>query len=333
MTVYLLDPGGTRYAVTTLPVLPPSRPGPGLVARLADWSRDGRHALFRYFDFDAAQTILTDVDLRSGATQTFTEADEGRDVYSRPTGRAILMSRFDADEHASTLERVDLSGAKQLAYPNDFGAAGTFNGAFLQTPDGAQLVLGTDKALVVMDAAGVITRRLRVPGALTDCSPIKWWAATVILARCDHRQEPDKLPDESNQLWEVPVDGRAPVALTAINTDREDSGFGGDLGAEDAWQLPSGTFLQSVGGCSSEFLSRLTADKHSTPVLVPGVDQHHSVFVVGTNGDELMLMATMACGPGVSLLSYRPAANTASVLLGPPVDGGSVQGARGYPDP
>jgi hypothetical protein len=334
VTLYLLDPAGARYAITILPVLPPTRPNPGLTAFLADWSVDGRHALIGYFDFDAAQTILTDVDLRSGAKQTFRAASEGRDVYSRPTGQTILTSRFDSDQQASTLERVDLSGAKQLSFPDDFGAAGKFNGAFLQTPDGAQLVLGTDHALVVVGNDGRIVRQLPPPGPLTDCSPIRWWAAKVILANCVHgRQARGAYPDYSSQLWQIPLTGQAPTALTAVNTNQEDSGFGGDLGDGDAWRLPNGTFLQSAGGCSRGFLSRLTPDKHSTPVSVPAVNKEDSVFVIGKSGDKLVLMATMACGPGVSLLTYDPAANRSTVLLGPPVNGGGVQSAHIYPDP
>jgi hypothetical protein len=322
----LRDHDSSRTAVR------PAWPRPhGVSGRLV---RHGRHALLRYFDFDAAQTILTDVDLRSGAKQTFRVASEGRDAYSRPAGQAILESRFDSDARRSTLERVDLSGAKQLAFPNYFGAAGTFTGGFLQTPDGTQLVLGADNGLIVVGNDGVIARQLPPPpGPLTVCAPIRWWASKVILAKCDHSQKSGETPDESNQLWEVPLDGGAPTALTALNTDRVDSGFGGDLGASDARQLPSGTFLQSAGGCSTGFLSRLTPDKHSAPVNVPGVDKDDSVFLIGTSGAKLVLMATLACGAGVSLLTYDPPANRTTVLLGPPVNGGGVRSAVAYPDP
>jgi hypothetical protein len=63
------------------------------------------------------------------------------------------------------------------------------------------------------------------------------------------------------------------------------------------------------------------------------VNKEDSVFVIGKSRDKLVLMATMACGPGVSLLTYDPATNTSTVLLGPPVNGGGVQSARIYPDP
>jgi hypothetical protein len=94
-----------------------------------------------------------------------------------------------------------------------------------------------------------IVRQLPPPGLLTDYSQIRWWAAKVILANCVHgRHDPATYPDYSSQLWKIPLTGQAPTALTAVNTGRENSGFGGDLGDGDAWQLPSGTFLQSAWG-------------------------------------------------------------------------------------
>jgi TolB protein len=78
------------------------------------------------------------------------------------------------------------------------------------------------------------------------------------------------------------------------------------------------------------FLSRLTPDGHTTKVSVPGVDS--SVLVAGATTDELVLMAKLGCGANTSLLTYDPAANTTTVLLGPPVNGGGAKDALLYPD-
>ena len=69
----------------------------------------------------------------------------------------------------------------------------------------------------------------------------------------------------------------------------------------------------------------------TAPVSVPGVDSGHSLFVTGATADKLVLRATMACGSGVSLLTYDPVANTSTVLLGPPVNDGGVRDAILYP--
>jgi hypothetical protein len=71
--------------------------------------------------------------------------------------------------------------------------------------------------------------------------------------------------------------------------------------------------------------------RHTTRVNVPGLCS--SVEVSGVSGDNLVLLAKAGCGPSTSLLSYNPAANTATVLLGPPVNGGSVAEAMTYPGP
>ena len=130
----------------------------------------------------------------------------------------------------------------------------------------------------------------------------------------------------------MPIDGGAPTALTAVNSGQRATiqGSGNDCDNSIAWQLPSGTFLQSAGACGTAFLSRLTADGHTTQVNVPGVS--HSVFVAGVTGDKLVLQGQVGCGGTTSLLTYDPAANTSTVLLGPPVNGGGVTEALIYPE-
>jgi hypothetical protein len=153
---------------------------------------------------------------------------------------------------------------------------------------------------------------------------VRWWTPAVILVHCSVEQS------SAGQLWEVPLDGGAPTALTAVNSGQEDDpGFGGDLGDGVAWQLPSGTFLQSAGACGSMFLSRLTPDMHTTRVSVPGMSD--SVVVAGVAVDKLVLLGKVGCGGTTSLVTYDPAANTSTVLLGPPVNGGAVTDALPYP--
>jgi TolB protein len=220
------------------------------------------------------------------------------------------------------LQRIDLAGNVQLTYPTDkLGDAGKFEGRYLESIDGSQLVLGADKALVVMDADGKVVRQLATQ--LGQCEPVRWWTATVVLADCAGKV------GSGSQLVEVPIDGSAPTALTAVNT-QDDPGFVGDYGDRVAWKLPSGTFLQTAGACGTEHLSRLTPDMHTTRVKVPGVSD--SVHVAGLSGDDLVLLAEVGCGGSISLLTYDPAANTSTVLLGPPVNGGGVSEALVYPD-
>ena len=259
---------------------------------------------------------MIDVDLTTGAKQTFTVDHWAGGTYSGPDGQAILLSsNYGTDKEP--LKRVDLSGKEQLTFPEEMGS----NLAF---PDGTQMVFGASNGLVIASNDGVVSRQLPMPAPVTRCSPMRWWTKTVILAQCSVSAP------SGGQLWQVPLDGGAPTALTAVNSgDGDTPGFEGDLGDVNAWQLPSGTFLQSLGACGSSFVSRLTPDGHATRVDVPGAEG--SVDIVGATADKLVVQTRLGCGDGTSLLTFDPAANTTSVLLGPPVNGGSVKHAFLFP--
>ena len=322
-TLYLLDPAGNRYPVTTF--APDDKAEPELI----DWSGDGSHALLEPDGYGSSSVVS--IDLHTGAQTTIPVKGYAR--YTGPDGKALLVSTDYNGDEPGTLERIDLTGAEQKSYPTDqLGGAGQFSGRYLQSPDGTQLVLGTanlgsevvprsDNSLVVMSDDGEILRTLQSPMSKAQCSPVRWWTSTVLLTNCEG--------ELGSQLWEVPLDGGTPTALTAVNSGLEDDpGFGGDIGDTVAWQLPSGTFLQSTGACGTIFLSRLTPDMHTMRVKVPGVSD--SVAVAGVTGDKLLLLAKVGCGGTTSLLTYDPAANTSTVLLGPPVNGGGVTDALLY---
>ncbi|MCV7408218.1 hypothetical protein AWC05_18870 [Mycobacterium florentinum] len=329
LTLYLFDPAGGRYAITTIPPSPATEPGgAGNPRDLADWSGDGRHALLEDRFAAGGHITMTDVDLATGTKQSFTIASQGSALgaYSRPTGQAILVSDFDTSSgdyktYKSTLERIDLRGDKQLAFSTDrLGGAGKFDGGYLQTPDGDQLVLGTDNGMVVMGNDGVITRQLPMPAPRASCRPVRWWTPSVVLAAC---VVPPGVADGA-QLWQVPLDGGAPTALTPVDD--------GQIGYQNAFRVPSGTFLENVPGCGGDgLLFRLNADMTTTQVTVPGVDSGRTVRVVGVTGDKLLLRTSGNCGSHNAVLRvYDPAANSATVLPGPPGDG-SLERAILYP--
>ena len=174
---------------------------------------------------------------------------------------------------------------------------------------------------------GVVGRQLPIPGTLTDCRPVRWWTAAVILTHCDQGAS-----SSASQLWQLPLSGSPPSALIAVNTGQEESGFGEDLDDTDAWQLPGGTFLQSEAGCGAGFLSRLTPDMHSTPVTVPGAPDSGHVSVEARRVTIWYCEPRRAAAQAFPCLTYDPAAGTTTVLLGPPVNGGGVQNAIVYPN-
>lgn len=126
------------------------------------------------------------------------------------------------------------------------------------------------------------------------------------------------------RLWQVPLAGGAPAALTPVD--------GHELGYLNAWQVPSGMFLENVPGCGGDgLLFRLTPDMQIKQVTVPGVDTDKTVRVVGVTDDKLLLKTRGGCGSPTKVLRiYDPAANTATVLSGPAGSGG-VKSAILYP--
>jgi TolB protein len=309
-TLYLVDPAGGRYPITTFPP-PGEMAGPELV----DWSGDGSHALF-YAGYSKPPTAIM-VDLHTGTRTTFAVNDSSvAPRYTRPEGKAVLLT-----DQNHRLVRVDLAGKPQLTYPTD-KLAGTFHGQYLSTPDGTQLVLGTSSGLALMGNDGTVGKALPVAGQ-TSCTPVRWWddGAKTVLASCSADSQPQR-------LWLVPVDGTPPTALTAPIIDPSSH----DTGDIDAWPLPAGTYVQYLGGCGAIHLGKLNADGTVSKVSVPNVDPGHSIYVIGVHGGNLDLQAMVAgCGPAQSLLDYDPAAGTATVLLGPPLNGGSVIEALPYP--
>ncbi|MGB9250818.1 MAG: hypothetical protein WCC28_13850, partial [Mycobacterium sp.] len=299
--LYLVDPAGGRYPITSFPP-----PGAGPSPTLADWSGDGTHALF-YANAPAPSGTytVTTVDLRSGAQASFT-IDNGAnsfDVaarYSRPQGKAILLAKSNGAE-ADRLKRVDLTGRPELTYP----VGRDFQGSYLSTPDGTQLVLGMATGLALMGNDGTAGKTLPITGA-QDCAPTRWWDAnSTVVARCRGHGPA--------RLWLVPVNGARPTALTApLN------GQGPDYGDLNAWQLPSDTFVQVAGACGSQYLGKLSGvGGTTTRVDVPGVDPHSSILVIGPNDGHLVVQGRASCGGGQTLFDYDPAANASTVLLGP----------------
>jgi len=313
-TLFLIDPAGHRYAITTF--APNDK---GWKPTLVDWSGDGGRALLSMGD-----SVIV-VDLHTGNQTSFPSDASAR--FSRPNGEAIVLSTSVPDR-PGTLQRVDLAGNVQLTYPTENAAgAGRFSGNYLETPDGTTLVLSTnnrghdepartDNSFVLMGNDGTVERVLPVPMPDAVCRTTRWLAPTDFVASCSTQKS------AASQLWKVPIDGSAPTALTAVNNAKNEPGFEGDYGDVGLWQLPSGTFVQSLGACGVVFLSRVTADGHTQRVKVPGAG--NNIDVIGASGGALVLKSTSGCSPSEALLSYDPAANATKVLLGPTVNDGHV---------
>ena len=305
-TLYLVNPIGGRYAVATVPT--------GLVVE--DWSATGRVALLGSYG-----SSLETVDLGTGAAHTVSSSSKGRlltGVLTKPNGQALLVLHQTTSNPATdTLERIGRDGAHQLTYPTDLGQVGTFDGGFLPSADGTELVLGATRGLAMVANDGQVLRPLTIPsgepGAVfADCEPVRWWDAATLVVQCSG----------STGLWLVPTDGSPPRGLTRNETGTV------DLGDQDAWRIGSTAYVQALGACGYRYLATVNADGTTTPVEVPGVISGSSVVVIGVTGSRLELQTTVAdCGGGQSLVWYDPGARTTEAILGPPLDGGGVTSA------
>jgi TolB protein len=319
-TLYLVDPAGGRYAITTLPP-----PGDMAGARLVDWSGDGGRALF-YAEY-AKPPVAIVVDLHTGA-QTKLVVD-GRPRFTRPDGGALLLETpghssppsqsWPGASRPGALVSADLSGNHLLTYP----VGPDFSGGYLSTPDGTRLVLGRPSGFSLMGNDGITSKTVSIQGQKA-CSPLRWWdgnRSTTVLMRCTSTD------GSGTRLWLVPINGDAPTALTAPNDGQK----GPDFGDADAWQLASGTFVQALAPCGVTYLAKLNADGTTSQVAVPDVSVDGSVFVVGANRNDLQITARAGCGGSEALVTYDTTEARSTVLLGPPVNGGDVVDVLPYP--
>ena len=118
---------------------------------------------------------------------------------------------------------------------------------------------------------------------------MRWWNATTVLASC-------------GRLWLVPASGARPSALTPVRNPAKPPNDYGDL---DAWQLPSGLYLQSAGACGTLELNRQAANGSITKVTVPGMT--NSPVVVTAYGAQLLIGQLGCEGSGGQLAWFNPA--------------------------
>lgn len=319
-SLFLVAPNGGRYFITSVPSN----------TSLLDWSPTTHRALLDEPPFcpagahcpaDVSQAVLVTMSLSSGRTLTTSEIGFSQTVlyssadFTRPRGRALLVETQTNDHQRLT--RTSLTGVVQQTYPYLFSEVGKYTGYTVSSSDGTHLILGAAGGVVDVSNAGAVLHQYSIPGVVY-CEPTRWWMSDVILTSCSGAASPP-------QLYLVNT-------LTATVTTLSQSPTGMDNGDENAWQLRDGIYVQTAGGCGYQYLSRLNASGHTTPVTVPRVATGDSVWVLAATHASLLLHATLGCGPGQSLVWFTPSSHRTTVVLGPPLNGGSVVDALGFPE-
>jgi len=334
-SLFLVDPAGGRYLIDTFP----ASSSPSTPTSLMAWSGDGQRALLTsvYYTPSGASQAFALLNLRTLASTPVQLANGSPIGFTRPDGLALLAS-VQVNARQAKLERVSLTGQLELSYPTSLAQGNEINGSVLYSPDGTELAVGTCHVVIasascasslsgieLITNAGQALRYLPVSPASEGCMPLRWWTAEELLASC-YGPGPN-----SSQLWIVPTSGSTPTALTASPPVQ------GDLGDSDAWQLPSGTYLEEAGACSFVHMAKLQPNGLTAPVVVPGVPSGESIVILGALGDRLAVRnvpgSPETCAHGPSLMWYSPATNSVTPLLGGSVNGGYVQAALLFGQP
>jgi TolB protein len=278
-TLYLVSPGGAKYPLLTWRVS--ATPAPTIVA----WAGDKTEALFALHSANGQPGGYAELNLATGKMTrvAFPSAATTPLGYTLPGGTQILGITQSGQN--TTIARYAQSGALVKALVTSGQAL-----AASYSPDGAKLAVPALGGLLLVSNAGVL-RKLPVTGAgaKTTCEPVRWWNATTVLASC-------------GRLWLVPASGARPSALTPARNPAQPPHDYGDL---DAWQLPSGLYLQSAGACGTLELNRQAANGSITKVTVPGMT--NSPVVVTAYGAQLLIGQLGCEGSGGQLAWFNPA--------------------------
>jgi hypothetical protein len=308
-TLYLISPAGRRYVVAQGQALPHGD--------LVSWSSDGAHVLFE--DASQASAIdLTVLDLQTGAATGVKVPGFARPagfLDGGPEGPSVVVDTQSTTGGTIPMQLFSLMGRHELSFATrSGGASATQGGGFLFAPNTGGMLVATSAGFELVSLAGQGLSSLPMAAA-GNCQPERWWEPGVALASC---VAGSGVPS----LWLVPLDGAAPTRLTEPPPPGSP-----DAGDVDAWRLPSGTYVQDLGGCGYEYLARLEAGGTTISVAVPGAVRGKSVSVLGAYGSRLSLIATSPCTGGGFLAWFNPVTRAVTQVLGGRVNGGSVEEA------
>lgn len=281
VTLYLVDPRGGLYKLYSWP----ATRQPWV---LAAWSGDKTRALLE--QVGVSQPTLHQLTIATGQVTTFTLPPTVTQVlgYTRPDGENILVQQ-------DGIVRYDLSGVLQTRL-----STGPEDALAISSPDGLTEVVSAGSGVDLVSNAGGVIRFLPVPGSdatLGGCMPERWWNASDILVACTPTGA------IGPQAWLVPVSGATPTALTPPRLAPP------DFGDMEAWQLPTGLYVEAETGCGPPFIAKQLADG-----TVQAVTGGSASLVVATSGD-LMLVQQSGCAPGSSLAWFNPATGAKQGVL------------------
>lgn len=323
-TLYLVSPSGIRYAAAEVAprttVLDTSPDGRRILTTVPDTASATAPQPPSVSEWDVAQGTSRAIPLAADAAPFTTSVR-----YTKPSGHAILIEYVQAVTQQPVIERRGLDGTLQLRYPAIKGLRTFLGSSPLATPDGLDFVVSTQSGMALVgNAQGTLVRSYPLPRGIAYCSPVSWWSAGILLARCAYADAGRSLSD----LWTFPVSGAPAERRTILAAP-------GGTGAIDVlagWPTPVGTLVvqRRTDGpdCPPTEVSVVaSADSRPmpfVPVLPASVGPAGGAVPVTVQG-RFAFLAVRGCDrAGDSLVAYDLVDHTAHALLGPGVNGGTV---------
>jgi hypothetical protein len=302
VTLYMTDPAGGRYRMYRWAA---SQAPWQLIA----WSGDKRRALIE--QPGGKRPIMHQLALATGQVTTFRLPSAAATAlsYTEPNGENILIANHG-------IARYSLAGTIQARL-----ISGSEYNSVLSSASGLTEVVNGNTGVELVSNAGGLIRRLPVPGAsakLGGCLPVRWWSSGVALVSCTANTV-----IFAPRLWLVPVSGAAPAALTRLR-----NGHGPDYGDLDAWRLPSGLYVEALGGCGTRFIGKQAANGTVRVINVRGSSGNN--VVVATSGNRMLVREFSECFPSSSLVWFNPATGSVRNALIAPAGGDGVLSVVAY---
>jgi len=303
--LFLVGPAGARYVVDHW------AGDLSVTDQLVDWSASLRQALVVRMA-NMSDKLAMEISLTTGAVVGSFPLPAAEEVAGyAPNGVGILVREFpDPTSTSSTAP-----GILEI-----LGPTGALLRTVLKTEALDSVLPGPAGSVVVGDHAGV--QIVSAGGRITDldppsesCFPLHFLTATEVLASCSSGSSHWPL-----RLWKLPSSGGAAQPLTPVTAKVVDA-----LGTPwenttaqdlDAWQLPSGLYLQVAGACATVFIGRQEAGPYVQYVGIPGVAADASMGIVGALGNELEVdVISNGCNPPPTLLWFDPTTLSVHRLL------------------
>lgn len=267
--LYLVNPIGGRYLITDHL--------PHATDDVAGWSPDGTRAMLARQENN--HRILSELELATGRVlHTFDIGDTAFVSYTRPQGRAILVTRFDGKNEL--LQRLGTDGRHQLTYPTTLPGFGKVGFPLLYNADGTELLVGGDHGIALLGNDGRLIRELPAPAGAWHCWPAKWWNSSTVQETCDSQES------TRYSVLLQPVAGGQPEELAGASETYP-------LGFADAWRYSEGTLLSEGTGCGPGRLDLMHDGIIRRLRLPAGVQD--SPPVIGMAGDVVALRQLGGC--------------------------------------